>query len=140
MILTVANWHFNRDTLTQKEGVRCFLDDCVISLKLASTTFKGASQASVEDTNCHLVGDHNYSFDRHGVAIPYSAFVSLIDNNDFIAYLVGVKEKYEQVVGSLEWPSNDAESQAQRTQEAEEAEDFLAPPSKKTKKSSKNQV
>lgn len=134
LILTVSNWHFNRDTMSQKEGVRCCPEDCIISLKLASTTFKGASQASVEDSNCYLVDDHNYSFDRHGVAIPYSAFVSLMDNKDFTDYLVQVKDRYEQAAGSLEWNVEN-----QRNQETEEAEGSGSPPSKKTKKSQKNQ-
>jgi len=45
--------------------------------------------------------DSCFSFDRNGVIIPYFAFVSLLDDENFQHYLKTVVEKFEETEGPL---------------------------------------
>jgi hypothetical protein len=100
LILTISNWHFVRDTQARRDGPTCKLEDCTISLKLSSTVFK----TSEDDLG---VEDKNHNFDKNGAVIPYSAFVSLMQQEDFITYLSQVRVKYESTEGSLRFSDDE---------------------------------
>jgi hypothetical protein len=67
-----------------------------VSLKLSSPLFK----SETGDVGADWSG---YDFDRHGAAMPYSAFLSLMRSGDFVdKYLRELKSKYENDVKAAE--------------------------------------
>jgi hypothetical protein len=112
MVVTVSNWHFNRNTLKLDKAPTCKLEDVMVTLKLSSTVFfeneggtpvvataanepdttlptsPGAAAAANSDGGAvqHSNGE-SYFFDRNGAIIPYSAFVALLDSEKFDDYL-----------------------------------------------------
>ena len=112
MVVTVSNWHFNRNTLKLDKAPTCKLEDIMVTLKLSSTVFfeneggtpvvattanepdttlptsPGAAAAANSDGGAvqHSNGE-SYFFDRNGAIIPYSAFVALLDSEKFDDYL-----------------------------------------------------
>jgi len=112
IVVTVSNWHFNRDTLKQEKAPECKLENVMVALKLSSTVFestesgansRSASEATAgeEDaascsgspgsTGLTSKSGETYHFDKNGAVIPYSAFVALFDNEPFQEYLSAVK-------------------------------------------------
>ena len=49
VVLSISNWHFNRDRQYLKFGPRCRLEDVCISLKLSSTAFIAGSVSKEVD-------------------------------------------------------------------------------------------
>lgn len=86
-----------------------------ISLKLSSSAFVSADAAGPSlpsyneeesfaddlSTSSTPTDDSCFSFDRNGVIIPYFAFVSLLDDENFQHYLKTVIEKFEETEGPL---------------------------------------
>ena len=121
LILSISNWHFNRDKQYLKYGPKCRPEDVCVSIKLSSTAFASgtetgpsfnAAAAAATDETVDLgddlsstastsSDDSQYSFDKNGVIIPYFAFVSLMDDSNFHNYLKKVLEKFEETEGSL---------------------------------------
>ena len=115
IVLSISNWHFNRDNQHLKFGPRCRPEDVCISIKLSSSAFVSADAAgpslptyneeesSADDlsTTPTTTDDSSFSFDRNGVIIPYFAFVSLLDDINFQKYLKTVVEKFEETEGPL---------------------------------------
>jgi hypothetical protein len=113
-VVTVSNWHFNRNTLKNEKAPTCKLEDIMVTLKLSSTVFfeseggtpvvaaanadeqpdstlptsPGAAVAAHSDGGSvqHTNGE-SYFFDRNGAIIPYSAFIALLDSDTFEQYL-----------------------------------------------------
>ena len=149
LVVTISNWHFVRDNLSNPRINRCTLADCAIGLKLSSSVFKPASVAASDKPS-----EHTYYFDRNGTTIPYEAFFALLQNKDFEEFLNHVKRRYEDSAGPLGINAEEDEDQghdiagapscSQGTQnqeeavaeEAEEEEEDCeeAPKSKKAKK------
>ena len=123
-VVTVSNWHFNRNTLKMEKAPVCKLEHIMVTLKLASTVFEateansnsggaatssksgeespekelgspGAAAASTSGAVTSKTGE-TYTFDRNGAIIPYSAFVSLLDAPEFQKYLAQVKKQYRR--------------------------------------------
>jgi hypothetical protein len=123
-VVTVSNWHFNRNTLKQEKAPVCKLEHIMITLKLASTVFEatettsnsagagssktgeespekelgspGASAAGPASGAVKSQTGETYTFDKNGAIIPYAAFVSLLDAPDFQKYLAQVKKQYRR--------------------------------------------
>jgi hypothetical protein len=128
LVLSISNWHFNRDKQHLKFGPKCKLEDVCISIKLSSTAFapstqvgasfsanqndEMASEISADDLSILTspsTDDSCFNFDKNGVIIPYFAFVSLMDDASFQQYLKKVVEKFEETEGSLSRIFLDAE-------------------------------
>lgn len=101
-MLIVSNWHFVRDNQEKKECPPCRPEDCNISLKLSSTLFKSNLSSDLRPTTGEVLADEGFTFDRNGIIIPYSAFLSLMTDAYFLTvYLPGVRTNYEKLRGSL---------------------------------------
>jgi hypothetical protein len=124
MVVTVSNWHFNRNTLKDEKAPLCKLENVMVTLKLSSTLFEAggtsssaaaAAAAAADDSLENMTpavssspgaaangeggtvqsqSGESYFFDRNGAIIPYSAFVALLDSEDFQDYLKTVKQLY----------------------------------------------
>ena len=133
IVVTVSNWHFNRDHLKDEKAPVCELKNIMITLKLSSTIFEtngaapaaaaesipegpeksnsdsplaaspGTAAANAGGTVTSRTGEH-YFFDRNGAIIPYSAFLALIDSEDFQNYLAKVKDVYTQSCRCFDTP------------------------------------
>lgn len=121
IVLSISNWHFNRDKQYLKFGPTCRAEDVCVSIKLSSSAFlsvaeagpttinlsdEGANQEASDDvsvTAAPAVGtdDSVFNFDKNGVIIPYSAFVSLMDDENFQKYLKLVVSKFEETEGPI---------------------------------------
>ena len=119
IVVTVSNWHFNRNTLKQEKAPICKLENVMVTLKLSSTVFESGTPASAAADDVGSADDvtpavsspgaatngsggaatsqsgETYNFDKNGAIIPYSAFVSLLDSEDFQDYLRTVKRLYK---------------------------------------------
>lgn len=101
LILCVNNWAFVEGLSKTQKFVSCQAKDVSVSLKLSSPLFK----SETGDVGADWSG---YDFDRHGAAMPYSAFLSLMRSSDFVnKYLRDVKSKYENDVKASEPLSDD---------------------------------
>jgi hypothetical protein len=122
IVVTVSNWHFNRDTLMAEKAPVCRLENIMVTLKLSSTVFEsgegavkkqqqqqvGAAAAAASSSPEKSPGaaayeaggavtsreGESYFFDKNGAIIPYSAFVALLDSDQVHDYLRRVKELY----------------------------------------------
>lgn len=103
-VLIVSNWHFVRDNQERKNCPPCKSDDCNISIKLSSTSFKAGPTDLAQGGGLEPESktDDGFFFDRSGVIIPYSAFVSLMEDARFTQeYLPLVRKEYERLCGRL---------------------------------------
>ena len=101
----------------------CKLEDVMVTLKLSSTVFESAeggssavaaaTETAVSSPGAAAHGSggtvfsrtgESYFFDKNGAIIPYSAFVSLLDSEEFHNYLKSVKHLY---TGKLHETEND---------------------------------
>ena len=115
--MTISNWGYTRDVQQLKSIPSCTINDFVIGVKMASTSFAPANSAlgpqrddecSSSSTNFATESSYNdydeddqFFFDRNGASIPYAAFVSLLKNEDFVeAFMSSVKKEFERVEGS----------------------------------------
>ena len=111
VVVTVSNWHFNRDCLRYETAPICKLENVMVTLKLASTVFDGNRESTAPLSTSGNSGSpgstpiksgqritatsgEEYHFDKNGAIVPYSAFVSLIDSAEFQEYLEKVKKLY----------------------------------------------
>jgi hypothetical protein len=153
IILSISNWHFNRDQQHLKYGPHCRPEDVCISLKLSSTAFAPSSEVgpsfstNIDDTAetaddistsaTSLTDDSCFNFDKNGVIIPYFAFVSLMDDPNFQLYLKKVVTKFEETEGPLSRLFSDedqVEEEAAAAVEEEEEEELFLNKIKKKKK------
>jgi hypothetical protein len=118
LVVTVSNWHFNRDTLKKEKAPVCKLEDIMVTLKLSSTVFDsgmGGGAAAADDGGASTPAvssspgtatnggggaatsqsGESYFFDKNGAIIPYSAFVSLLESDSFHDYLRTVKRLFK---------------------------------------------
>ena len=122
LVVTVSNWHFNRNTLKEEKAPVCKLEHVMVTLKLSSTVFEsGLGGASGSAAAADDVGStdstpavsspgaatnggggaatsqsgETYFFDKNGAIIPYSAFVALLDSEALHDYLKTVKRLYK---------------------------------------------
>ena len=102
LVLGISNWHFNRDTQHLAEGPKCKTNNINITLKLASTAFgseeSGGSASALTSTS---LGESQLKYDRNGATMPYSAFVDLMNQDLFHAYMKKVREYFERVEGPV---------------------------------------
>ena len=85
LIVSISNWHFNRDAQNNPDEVICRLSDVTISIKFACNLW---AKANAKPTD--------YPFDREGISIPYSTFLSLLSDRGFVnGFIPTIKEKYE---------------------------------------------
>jgi len=120
IVLSISNWHFNRDKQYLKFGPTCRAEDVCVTLKLSSSAFvssteagptttltdEGASQELADDVSVSAAAADGtdgsvFNFDKNGVIIPYSAFVSLMDDESFQKYLKQVVTKFEETEGPI---------------------------------------
>ena len=110
-----------------------------ISLKLSSSAFVSADAAGPSlpsyneeesfaddlSTSSTPTDDSCFSFDRNGVIIPYFAFVSLLDDENFQHYLKTVVEKFEETEGPLSklFQQEDLNNETVGDEEDEDEED-----------------
>ena len=116
IVLTISNWHFNRDTLKDAVGPTCKIENVMVTLKLSSSVFEAsnstAGAASGSSNETELAGEKDdsssnggdravvsrsgdvFHFDKNGCIIPFPAFIELLDDKEFEDYLRHVKDKY----------------------------------------------
>jgi hypothetical protein len=121
IVLTVSNWHFNRDTLKDPIGPTCRIENVMVTLKLSSSVFEAgivtgppaggstneSDVAGEKDDSSSHGGDKAvvsrsgdvFHFDKNGCIIPYAAFVELLNDTEFEEYLEAVKAKYNSKEG-----------------------------------------
>ena len=103
-VLIISNWHFIREHQDKKESPPCKPENCNISIKLSCSVFKSApSDLSVSGSGyLDPLPDDGFSFDKNGAIIPYSAFLSLLDDKYFVNdFLPEVKTEYEKLCGPV---------------------------------------
>ena len=124
-MLGISNWHFNRDTQHLIEGPRCKLDDINLTFKLASSAFNVDEAGNSSTPSASNQATDGLKYDRNGATVPYSAFVSLLEEESFHAYIRQIKELYEQKEGPIQ--QNDLEDERdageERVEEEEEEEE-----------------
>jgi hypothetical protein len=118
IVLTISNWHYNRDTLKDAVAPYCKLENVMVTLKLSSSVFEPPTAPTggvtaddpeppaTEETSSNS-GDKTfvssdgdvYYFDRNGCIIPYVAFHQLLANEEFAKYLEEVKVRYDSKTG-----------------------------------------
>lgn len=69
LVLTVSNFHFNREAASVRQSMTCFPKDCKISLKFSSEKFAVKNAAT----------ESEYHFDKSGLTIGYYAFMGLLN-------------------------------------------------------------
>ena len=122
LVVTVSNWHFNRNTLKDIKAPVCKLENVMVTLKLSSTVFEsgdgsnGATGQPGKDGDAEATpavssspgaatnggggaatsqSGEVYHFDKNGAIIPYAAFVALLDSEAFHDYLFSLKRLYK---------------------------------------------
>ena len=121
LILCVNNWAFVDGLSKTPKFVSCQAKDVSVSLKLSSPLFK----SETGDVGADWSG---YDFDRHGAAMPYSAFLSLMRSGDFVnKYLREVKSKYENDVKASESSSSDDVLMRDQNDDDDDDNDDAAP-------------
>lgn len=122
IVVTVSNWHFNRNSLKEPIAPICKLENVMVTLKLSSTLFdvsnilssSGRPPLAVQADEIEICASDSYEagsegnsnkgtvssegdiffFDKNGVIIPYPVFVDLLNDPTFELYLEKVKEKF----------------------------------------------
>jgi hypothetical protein len=144
-VVTVSNWHFNRDTLKELIAPTCKLEHVMVTLKLSSSVFEsnsspsaaaaggatddGADLAEKDDgssSSGRAVTSHQgdvFHFDKNGCIIPYAAFVSLIENSKFDHYLQRVKNRFNYREPNLQCEEISAPPNTEGEEEEEEEEE-----------------
>jgi hypothetical protein len=137
IVLTISNWHFNRDTLKDSVAPFCKLENIMVTLKLSSSVFEPSTSptggvtaedgeqprpAGTDEAGSNS-GEKAYTspegdvffFDKNGIIIPYVAFNQLLDSEQLQAYLTELKCKFEsksdQRGPSTPMPSGDEEDE-----------------------------
>lgn len=128
-----------RDHKYTPTKVRCTKQDVTVGFKLSSSAFRTtASGARKQD----------YDFDKHGLVLPYAAFLALMKSEDFTdTYMSKVRSQYIAETGDRSTiglenvkGKKKISAAALRRQCAEafpELSDSIEPPRKKNKKNQK---
>ena len=74
VVVSISNYHFNRDAQKNPEIVECRASDCKIGIKYSSTEFKGPNAKPNQE----------YYFDKLGVLMSYAAFAELLSQTYFV--------------------------------------------------------
>ncbi len=133
IVLTISNWHFNRDTLKEAVGPTCKMENVMVTLKLSSSVFEPsttptggvtaedgeAQPAGAEKDEIGSIGEKAYTssdgdvfyFDKNGCIIPFVAFNQLLDSDQLESYLAALKKKFEAKPSFLRGPSTPAGSE-----------------------------
>jgi len=69
LVLTVSNFHFNREAAAVRQSMTCSPKDCKVSLKFSSDKFAVKNAAVGSD----------YHFDKSGLTVSYYAFMGLLN-------------------------------------------------------------
>ena len=105
LVITVSNWHFNRDAQKNPDEIECRPSDCTVGLKFSSTEF--ALKRTTPVGNPSKVGSE-YIFDKCGLSLSYSAFAQLLSDKYFVStFMTDVRQRYEEKEGSLIGLSDD---------------------------------
>lgn len=92
LVLIISNWSFVRDNKTNPKKIKCTNQDVTIALKLASSFFRTAPPTDQKR--------QPYDFDKTGLIMPYSAFLSLLRNKDFTdGYIKKIRDHYARDTG-----------------------------------------
>lgn len=92
LVLIISNWSFVRDNANNRRRIKCTAQDVTIGLKLSSTDFRSGSSQQTNKTG--------YDFDKNGLTLPYSAFLSLLKDENFTDdYMTKVKTRYTSDTG-----------------------------------------
>ncbi len=99
-MLTVSNWHFVRDNQTAKVPPVCTPKDCVVGIKLSSTSFK-----SLLDLD-----EKEFNYDKNGLLLPYILFMDLLSHGEFSCdYMDSVKQEFEERGNKVDDHDNEEE-------------------------------
>lgn len=91
LVLSISNYHFNREQQLTSEFKSCTLNDCNVAIKFSSSEFVTEKTVGAP-----------YHFDRSGVVLPYSSFVALLKDTKFVKdFLPYLKKKFESIEGPL---------------------------------------
>ena len=120
LVLLLDNYHFVRDDFKFPKMPPCTVDDCSVSFKLSSTTFKPSAPnpeaVAAADSACltrpAAEVASQYYFDKNGASIPFPAFRQLLRDKEFVSYMENVKRQYEKDLGVTLWKSDDNDEAA----------------------------
>jgi len=137
IVLTISNWHFNRDTLKDNVAPFCKLENIMVTLKLSSSVFEPSTSptggvtaedgeqprpAGTDEAGSNS-GEKAYTspegdvffFDKNGCIVPFVAFNQLLDSEQLQTYLTDLKCKFETKPGqkgpSTPMPSADEDDE-----------------------------
>ena len=137
IVLTISNWHFNRDTLKDNVAPFCKLENIMVTLKLSSSVFEPSTSptggvtaedgeqprpAGTDEAGSNS-GEKAYTspegdvffFDKNGCIVPFGAFNQLLDSEQLQNYLTDLKCKFETKPGqrgpSTPMPSADEDDE-----------------------------
>jgi len=79
LIVIISTYHFTRDNETT-ESPTVHPSDCTVQFKYSSTEFKASTGEETADSS-------GFFFDKHGLVLPYPAFVNLMKNSKFHLYI-----------------------------------------------------
>jgi hypothetical protein len=119
LVLLLDNYHFVRDDFKFPKMPPCTVDDCSVSFKLSSTTFKPSAPnpeaVAAADSACltrpAAEVASQYYFDKNGASIPFPAFRQLLRDKEFVSYMENVKQQYEKDLGVTLWKSDDNDAE-----------------------------
>ena len=83
LVLTVGNYHFNRDASNKSADSLCRLQDLTVSLKFASTSFKPQPTGIAAPGEPDSAPAEPFFFDKGGVYFPFPLFASLANDKGF---------------------------------------------------------
>ena len=79
LIVIISTYHFTRDNETT-DSPTIHPSDCTVQFKYSSTEFRASTGEESTDNS-------GFFFDKHGLSLPYPAFVNLMKNSKFHLYI-----------------------------------------------------
>lgn len=79
LIVIISTYHFTRDNETT-DSPTIHPSDCTVQFKYSSTEFRASTGEESTDNS-------GFFFDKHGLTLPYPAFVNLMKNSKFHLYI-----------------------------------------------------
>jgi len=131
-VLCIGNYHYIRDVVqVQKEKAPPLKPtDCHISVKLSSSTFK----SELDDFEAKSCGGP--SFDKNGITVPYSAFLTLLsDDLELKDFFQELHARYGEGEASEEFENNPLNSLVNFITPKNREPPILSPPQKKKRES-----
>ena len=111
LVLTVGNYHFNRDASNKSADSLCRLQDLTVSLKFASTSFKPQPTGIAAPGEPDSAPAEPFFFDKGGVYFPFPLFASLANDKGFtegfLPHLNNKLQSDRQQGGSLNFRVHD---------------------------------